>query len=66
MCSSDQAILREFSQWPNAVFKIPDLFEWLVLAQEPSVINEIQKAPEDLLSAMDSLDEVSSFLSSPR
>ena len=67
LCSYDllQAMLREVSQWPNRMFKIPDLLQWIVIATEPSMIEEIRKAPDDVLSFMDALDEVSSFLSSP-
>ena len=52
-------MLRDFSQWPNKMFKIPDLLQWIVVATEPSIIEEIRKAPEDVLSAMDALEEVS-------
>jgi len=66
-CSSNllQAISRKFPQWPNAIFRIPDMLQWLVVITESRVIEEIRKAPENLLSFMDSLDEVSSFRSSP-
>jgi len=59
-------MLKKISQWPNAIFKIPDMLQWLVVITESRVIEEIRKAPENLLSFMDSLDEVSSFRSSPR
>jgi len=59
-------MLREFPQWPNVMFKVPDLLEWLVLAHDPKLISEILNAPENLLSSLDAVDEVSSFLSSPR
>ena len=52
-------MLRDFSQWPNKMFKIPDSLQWIVVATEPSIIEEIRKAPEDVLSAMDALEEVS-------
>ena len=42
------------------------MLEWLVVATEPKVIEEIRKAPEGLLSFKDAVDEVSSFRSSPR
>jgi len=51
-------MLREFSQWP--VFKIPDLLHWIVVVTEPSMVEEIRKAPENLLSFIDALDDVSS------
>ena len=68
LCSYDllQAMSRVFSQWPNTAFKVPDLLQWIVVATEPSMIEDIRKAPEDVLSLMDALDEVSSFRSSPR
>jgi len=37
-CSFDQVIFRKVSQWPNAMFKVPDLLEWFVLAHEPKVV----------------------------
>jgi hypothetical protein len=40
------------------MFKIPDLLHWIVVATEPSMIEEIRKAPEDVLSFMDALEEV--------
>ena len=48
------------------MFKIPDLLEWIVIATEPSTIEEIRKAPEDVLSFMDALEEVSNSCSSSR
>jgi len=51
--------VENFSQWPNAVFKIPDMLQWLVIFTESRVIEEIRKAPEGVLSLMASLDEVS-------
>jgi hypothetical protein len=47
------------------MFKIPDLLQWIVVATEPSMIEEIRKAPEDVLSFMEAIEEVSSFRSSP-
>jgi hypothetical protein len=43
------------------MFKIPDLLHWIVVATEPSMIEEIRKAPEDVLSFVDAVEEVSSF-----
>jgi len=54
-------MLRAFSQWPNTVFKIPDLLHWIVVVTEPSMVEEIRKAPESVLSFIDALDDVSSF-----
>ena len=62
----DQAMFRKVSQWPNAMFKVPDLLEWLVLVHEPKVVDELLKAPEDVLSSLRAVDEVSSLPSSPR
>ena len=51
--------VENFSQWPNGIFKIPDMLQWLVVVTESRVIEEIRKAPESVLSFMASLDEVS-------
>jgi len=59
-------MFRKGSQWPNAMFKVPDLLEWFVLAHEPKVVDELLKAPEESLSSLRAVDEVSSLLSSPR
>ena len=59
-------MLRAFSQWPNKMFKIPDLLQWVVVATDPSMIEEIRKAPENVLSFMDALEEVSNSCSSSR
>ncbi|KIM39012.1 hypothetical protein M413DRAFT_12344 [Hebeloma cylindrosporum] len=50
-------ILSKLSQWPNAIFKIPGMLQWLVVATEPKVVEEIRKAPENLLSFKDAVDE---------
>jgi hypothetical protein len=52
-------MLRIFFKWPNVIFKIPDMLQWLVVVTESRVIEEIRKAPEDVLSFKASLDEVS-------
>jgi len=54
------------SQWPNAMFRIPELLEWVVVAHEPKVIEEIQKASVNVLSSADAFSEVSSFRPSLR
>jgi len=56
-------MLREFSQWPNTRFKIPDLLHWIVVVTEPSMVEEIRKAPENVLSFIDAVDDVSIFRS---
>jgi hypothetical protein len=50
LCSSDllQAMLRNLSQWPNGIFKIPDMLKWHVFVTDSRVIEEIWKAPEPL------------------
>ena len=56
-------MLRNVSQWPNTTFKIPDLLRWIVVTTDPSMIEEIRRAPEDVLSLMDALEEVSNSCS---
>ena len=59
---------ENFSQWPNAIFKIPDIkpWQWLVIVTESRVVEEIQKAPEGVLSFLATLDEVSRFVPAAR
>lgn len=45
-------------QWPKSLFKVPNLFEWIVIAGEPALIDEICKAPEYRLSADAAVKEV--------
>ncbi|KIM39577.1 hypothetical protein M413DRAFT_447055 [Hebeloma cylindrosporum] len=44
-------------KWPKTVIKIPDLLQWIVVATEPELIEEIRKAPENVLSFVDALEE---------
>jgi hypothetical protein len=68
LCSSDllQAMLRNLSQWPNGIFKIPDMLKWHVFVTDSRVIEEIWKAPEHVLSFEHVAAEVSNFCLSPR
>jgi len=43
------------------MFKVPDLLHWIVVITEPSMVEEIRKAPENVLSLMDAVDDVSIF-----
>ncbi|KIM38977.1 hypothetical protein M413DRAFT_447338 [Hebeloma cylindrosporum] len=57
LLDSRKVINAGVKKWPNAVFKIPDMLQWLVVITESRVIEEIRKAPESVLSFMESLDE---------
>ena len=59
---SRRAMLRRFSQWPTAIFKVPDIVQWIVVASEPRVIEDIRKAPDSVLSFMVAVEKVSRFL----
>ena len=46
---------------PDAIFKIPDMFQWIVVATSSKHIEDISKAPDNVLSHMEFIDEVSSI-----
>jgi hypothetical protein len=48
-------------QWPDAVFKVPDLFQWVIVATGSKHIEDLYKAPDNVLSFMDAVIEVSSI-----
>ena len=52
------------NQWPGAVFKVPDLFQWIVVATSSKHIEDLYKAPDNVLSSMKAIDEVSSIYES--
>jgi hypothetical protein len=64
LCSPDPLAgdVENFSKWPNAIFKIPDMLRWHVVVTESRVIEEIRKAPDGALSIRAFVDEVSSFV----
>ncbi|KAF8159223.1 cytochrome P450 [Crassisporium funariophilum] len=37
-------------KWPSSMFKVPDLFQWVVVVRNPKHIDELRRAPEDILS----------------
>ncbi|KIM38724.1 hypothetical protein M413DRAFT_447671 [Hebeloma cylindrosporum] len=57
LLDSRKVVNAGLKKWPNTMFKIPDLLEWVVVTPEPSVIDEIRKAPENSLSSADAFDE---------
>jgi hypothetical protein len=52
------------TQRPGAVFKVPDLFEWVIVASASKHLEELYKAPDNVLSFMDAVIEVSSICES--
>ena len=46
------------------MFKVPDLFQWIVVTSGSKHIEDLYKAPDNVLSFMDAIVEVSS-ISSP-
>jgi hypothetical protein len=48
-------------QWPGALFKVPDLFQWIVVVIGSKNVEDLYKAPENVLSSMGALIEVSSI-----
>ncbi|KAF9528910.1 cytochrome P450, partial [Crepidotus variabilis] len=48
---------ESLSKWPTSLFKVPSIFEWIVIATQPQQIDDIRKAPENVLSNMKAIDE---------
>jgi len=42
---------------PGTMFKVPQLLQWHVVATEPRVIEDIRKAPDNVLSSIAAIDE---------
>lgn len=40
------------------MFKVSDVTNWLLLTANPKTVEEIRKAPENVLSSMIAIDEV--------
>jgi hypothetical protein len=49
-------------QYRGSVFKIPTMTNWTILVSDPDKVEEIRRAPDDLLSARDASTEVLIFL----
>jgi len=43
------------------MFKVPDLFQWVIIATGSKQIEELYKAPENILSSVDANVEASSI-----
>ncbi len=41
------------SQYCGAVFKVPMLFRWAIMVSGPDKIEDIRRAPDDVLSPID-------------
>ncbi|KAF9533018.1 cytochrome P450 [Crepidotus variabilis] len=52
-----KAMEDALSKWPKSLFIVPALCEWVVIATEPALIDDIRKAPESVLSASTALRE---------
>ena len=48
-------------QWPDAVFKVPHLFQWIIVPTGSKHIEDLYKAHENVLSSRDAFLEVSSI-----
>ena len=59
-----QCGLNQCFQHKNGVFKVPELERWHVIVTSPKLVEEVRKAPEDVLSLSYFLDEVSEASSS--
>ncbi len=54
-------MLRSDSQTRRGLFKTATFQRWLVLASSPELIEDVRKAPDDVLSLTASLIEVRMF-----
>ena len=48
-------------KWPGAVFRVPDLFRWSLIASGSKHLEELYKAPENVFSSMEAIHEVISI-----
>jgi hypothetical protein len=46
------------NQWPRRIFKVPTLLGWEVILTDPSVVDELRKAPDSVMSASEASDIV--------
>ena len=46
------------NQWPRRIFRVPTLSGWEVVLTEPSVIDELRKAPDNIMGASEAFDYV--------
>ncbi|KJA23965.1 hypothetical protein HYPSUDRAFT_39491 [Hypholoma sublateritium FD-334 SS-4] len=55
--NGQKTIAAGLKKWPNSVFKVSDITNWLLLTGNPKIVEEIRKAPENVLSSMIAIDE---------
>jgi len=58
LTNSSDMINKGVKRWPGAVFRVPDLFRWNLIATGSKHLEELYKAPENLLSSMKAIDEL--------
>ncbi|PPR05227.1 hypothetical protein CVT24_010333 [Panaeolus cyanescens] len=54
-----KVVAEGLSTWNGQLFKVPDLLQWIVVAADRTSIDDIRKAPENVLSAMEAINEAS-------
>ncbi len=59
-------ILADVFQYRKSVYKIPMMSQWLVIAPGFDKVEEIRRAPDDVLSAQDAVMDVSAHIYCPR
>ncbi|KAF9535150.1 cytochrome P450 [Crepidotus variabilis] len=52
-----KVISESMAKWPASLFKVPSVLEWIVVATQPTHIEEICKAPENVLSGMIAIED---------
>jgi len=58
MTNTTDMINKSVKQWPDTVFKVPDLFQWIIVATGSKHLEDLYKAPDNVLSFMDAFVEL--------
>jgi len=53
--NSTDMINKDAKKWSGAIFKIPELFQWVIVATGSKHFEELYKAPESVFSSMDAV-----------
>ncbi|KAF9478579.1 cytochrome P450 [Pholiota conissans] len=57
LANGRKIITETFKKWDKSAFKFPDITEWIVVVSDPQSIDELRKAPENVLSSMIAFDQ---------
>ncbi|KAJ3504346.1 hypothetical protein NLJ89_g7978 [Agrocybe chaxingu] len=45
-------------RFPNAMFKVADMFQWMVVITDPKTVDEVRKLPDNVASSSEANDEI--------